>query len=106
MNKPLRTLLTVILVATFLFSVVYALDSSAEKDFLSYFFDEQQVDALQDYQQRYTANEFLALRIQQRLPTLPAASNPEPVAPIQEVVEQPSLEQEKTVEQPLAFDSD
>ena len=111
MNKTLRTFLTLILAATFLFSVAYALDSSAEKDFLSYFFDERQVDALQDYQQRYTANEFLALKIKGRLPALPAAaSKPEPLLPVQEIVtEQPEqlpLEKEETVQQPLVLDSD
>ena len=104
MNKTVRTILTIALAATFLFSVAYAF-SSDEQDFLSFFFDEHQVDVIQDYQQQYTANEFLALKIQGRVPALPAAVKPEPVAPVQEQVEQPSLEQEETVAQALVFEA-
>ena len=107
MNKMLRTLLTILLTATLLFSAAYAF-SSDEQDFLSFFFDEYQVDVIQDYQQRYTANEFLALKIQGRLPILPdAATKPEPAVPVQEIIEQPSLEKKEDItEQPLVFDSD
>mgnify|MGYP001562737373 CR=1 FL=1 len=110
MNKTIRTLLTIVLAITLLFSAAYALESSAEQDFLSFFFDEQQVDALQDYQKKYTANEFLALKIQGKLPTLPTpnvvVSEPEPVVIPSSEVEQPLIEEEELVEQPLVLDSD
>lgn len=107
MKQTLRTILTVLLAATLLFSTAYAYSSADEQDFLSFFFDERQVEALQDYQERYTANEFLVLKIKGKLPALPTAKPaPEPVVISASAVEEPVLEKKETGEQMIALDSD